>query len=167
MFGVGRRSGDNHRQHAQRKTGAVRRSNIRIIRTCLRRILVAVDGSESGFHALRQATSLARAEKGAIKIISVAPPHAGELSLVGVRQHVNDMIIAPHQKALDEALRISEPYGVPARTILEVGEPPDKIVETAEETHSDLIVVGLRGGNPAKTLLMGSIAARVIGFSAS
>lgn len=131
-----------------------------------RRILVAVDGSESGFHALRQATSLARAEKGAIKIISVAPPHAGELSLVGVRQHVNDMIIAPHQKALDEALRISEPYGVPTRTILEVGEPPDKIIETAEETHSDLIVVGLRGGNPAKTLLMGSIAARVIGFSA-
>jgi nucleotide-binding universal stress UspA family protein len=130
-----------------------------------RRILVAVDGSESGFHALHQATILARAEKGAIKIISVAPPYAGELSLVGVRQHVNEMIIAPHQKALDEALRISEPYGVPVRTILEIGEPPDKIVETAEETHSDLIVVGVRGDNPAKTLLMGSIAARVIGFS--
>ena len=58
-----------------------------------RSILVAVDGSDSGFNALRQALSLAKAEKGAITVISVAPPHGGELSLVGVREHVNDLIV--------------------------------------------------------------------------
>jgi nucleotide-binding universal stress UspA family protein len=128
-------------------------------------ILAAVDGSDSGFNALRQALSLAKSEKGAIKVISVAPPHGGELSLVGVREHVNDMIVAPHQKALDEALAISGTYEIPVKTLLRVGEPFETIVEAAEELNCTLIVVGVRGENPAKTILMGSTAARVIGFS--
>ncbi|MCX5874504.1 MAG: universal stress protein [Deltaproteobacteria bacterium] len=130
-----------------------------------KRILVAIDGSSSSLHALRQAFPLARAEKGAIQVIAVAPPYTGELSLVGVREHVNDLIVAPYQKALDEALKISESYGVLIRTILEIGEPPETIVDTAEDLDCDLIVVGVRGSNPVKTVLMGSIAARVIGFS--
>ena len=130
-----------------------------------RTILVAVDGSDSGFNALRQALSLAKTQHGAIKVISVAPPHSGELSLVGVREHVNDMIVAPHQKALDEALKISGTYGVPVRTLLRIGEPSETIVDAAEELNCKLIVVGVRGGNPARTILMGSTAARVIGFS--
>ena len=130
-----------------------------------RTILVAVDGSDSGVNALRQALSLAKAQHSAIKVISVAPPHSGELSLVGVREHVNDMIVAPHQKALDEALKISEIYGVPVRTLLRIGEPSETIVDAAEELNCKLIVVGVRGGNPARTILMGSTAARVIGFS--
>jgi nucleotide-binding universal stress UspA family protein len=130
-----------------------------------RTILVAVDGSDSGFNALRQALSLAKAQHSAIKVISVAPPHGGELSLVGVREHVNDMIVAPHQRALDEALKISGTYGVPVRTLLRIGEPSETIVDAAEELNCKLIVVGVRGGNPARTILMGSTAARVIGFS--
>jgi nucleotide-binding universal stress UspA family protein len=39
-----------------------------------RTILVAVDGSDSGFNALRQGLSLAKAQHDAIKVISVAPP---------------------------------------------------------------------------------------------
>jgi len=130
-----------------------------------RTILVAVDGSDSGFNALRQALSLAKTQHGAIKVISVAPPHGGELSLVGVREHVNDMIVAPHQKALDEALKISGTYGVPVKKLLRIGEPSETIVDAAEELNCKLIVVGVRGGNPARTILMGSTAARVIGFS--
>jgi nucleotide-binding universal stress UspA family protein len=130
-----------------------------------RTILVAVDGSDSGFNALRQALSLAKTQHGAIKVISVAPPHSGELSLVGVREHVNDMIVAPHQKALDEALKISGTYGVPVKKLLRIGEPSETIVDAAEELNCKLIVVGVRGGNPARTILMGSTAARVIGFS--
>ncbi|MGA8833905.1 MAG: universal stress protein [Desulfomonilaceae bacterium] len=53
-----------------------------------RRILVTVDGSDSSLHALRQAMSVARAEKGVIKVVSVAPPYTGDLPLVGVREHV-------------------------------------------------------------------------------
>ena len=75
------------------------------------------------------------------------------------------MIVAPHQKALDEALKISETYGVPVRTLLRIGEPSETIVEAGEESNCKLIVVGVRGGNPARTILMGSTAARVIGFS--
>jgi nucleotide-binding universal stress UspA family protein len=68
---------------------------------------------------------------------------------------------------LDEALKISETYGVPVRTLLRIGEPSETIVEAAEELNCKLIVVGVRGGNPARTILMGSTAARVIGFSST
>jgi nucleotide-binding universal stress UspA family protein len=130
-----------------------------------RRILVAVDGSDSSLHALRQAMSVARAEKGVIKVVSVAPPYTGDLPLVGVRENVNDMILAPHKKALEQALKIASPTGIHVRSILEIGEPAEKIVETAEELNCDLIVVGTRGGNTARAAIMGSTAARVIGLS--
>jgi len=130
-----------------------------------KRILVAVDGSDSSLHALHQAMALARAEKGAITVISVAPSYTGDLSLVGVRENVNDMILAPHQKALDEALETANKSDIRIRTILEIGDPLEKIVEIAEDLNSDLIVVGVRGGNPTRTVIMGSVAARVIGFS--
>ncbi|MGO8880945.1 MAG: universal stress protein [Desulfomonilaceae bacterium] len=55
-----------------------------------KRILAAVDGSHSSLHALRQAISIARAEKGVIKVVSVAPPYTGDLRLVGVRENVNE-----------------------------------------------------------------------------
>ena len=76
-----------------------------------KRILVAVDGSDSSLHALRQAMALARAENGAITVVSVMPPYTGDLSLVGVRENVNDMILAPHQKALDEAVETANRSG--------------------------------------------------------
>ncbi|MDR3605471.1 MAG: universal stress protein [Syntrophaceae bacterium] len=130
-----------------------------------KRILAAVDGSHSSLHALRQAISIARAEKGVIKVVSVAPPYTGDLRLVGVRENVNDMILAPHKKALEEALRIASLNDIHIRSILEIGEPAEKIVETAEELNCDLIVVGIQGGNPARNAIMGSTAARVIGLS--
>lgn len=130
-----------------------------------KRILVAVDGSDSSLHTLRQAMALARAEKGAITVVSVVPPYTGDLSLVGVRENVNDMILAPHQKALDDALEIANKTDIRIRTILDIGDPPEKIVEIAEDLNSDLIVVGVHGGNPCSTVIIGSVTSRVIGFS--
>ena len=130
-----------------------------------RRIVVAIDGSESSFHALKQACLLARAEGGTIRVISVVPPYEGELRLVGVRQHVSEMVREPYQKALAHAVEIADSLNIPVKTIFEQGEPHERIVDAAEAEVSELIVIGVRGCNPAEKLLMGSMTARVIGYS--
>jgi nucleotide-binding universal stress UspA family protein len=129
------------------------------------RILTAVDGSESSVHALRQTFPLARAERSSIHVISVVPPYEGDLRLTGVRRHVTDMLTEPCKRALDEAQQVARVTGASIRTILENGEPHEKIVETAEALNCNLIVVGVRGRNPAEELLIGSMTERVIGYS--
>jgi nucleotide-binding universal stress UspA family protein len=129
------------------------------------RILVAVDGSESSLNALRQTFPLARAEGSTIKVAAVVPPHEGELRLVGVRQNVAEMMSEPYVNALKDAQELADAAGVRVETILEHGEPHETIVELAEAERCDLIVVGVRGCNPADQVLLGSMTARVIGYS--
>ncbi len=129
------------------------------------RILVAVDGSESSLNALRQTFPLARAEGSTIRVVAVVPPYEGELRLVGVRQNVAEMMSEPYVNALKDALELAEAAGVRVEANLEHGEPHEIIVELAEAQQCDLIVVGVRGCNPADQVLLGSMTARVIGYS--
>ncbi|MCA1961221.1 MAG: universal stress protein [Desulfomonile sp.] len=131
----------------------------------LRSILVPVDGSESSIHALKQVLPLARAERSVIRAISVVPPYQGELRLVGVKQHVSDLLSDPYRRALELANEAAEAAGAAIYTILDEGEPHEKIVEAAEAHGCELIVMGVRGHNPAEEFLMGSITQRVIGYS--
>ena len=52
-----------------------------------RKILVAVDSSDSGKNALHQAFKLANEEKCWITVTSVVPPYEGEIETLGVRGH--------------------------------------------------------------------------------
>jgi nucleotide-binding universal stress UspA family protein len=49
-----------------------------------RKILAAVDGSESSMHALKEAFKLAQNEESWITAVSVIPPYQGDLDLVAV-----------------------------------------------------------------------------------
>jgi nucleotide-binding universal stress UspA family protein len=128
-------------------------------------ILVAVDGSDSSLHALRQTFPIARAEKSIVKVIAVVPPYEGDLRLVGVRGHVTDMLREPYEKALAQATDMAELVGFPIKTVLEVGEPHERIADIAGANGVDLIVAGVRGHNPTDRIFMGSMVSRVIGYS--
>jgi nucleotide-binding universal stress UspA family protein len=128
------------------------------------RIVVAVDGSESSLHALRQTFPVARAEKSTIRVIAVVPPYEGDLRLVGVRGHVADLLREPYEVALAEAAQIAEAVGFPVKTVLADGEPHERIVDVAEANGADLIIMGVRGRNPTDRILMGSMVSRVVGY---
>lgn len=129
-----------------------------------KRILVAVDGSPASLHALKETCRLARAEHGFITVLSVMPPHDGELRLVGVR-NLGALMQAPIDKALADAESIAEGERVSVRTVVGHGEPYEEIVTLAEEGHYDVIVLGVKGHNLSETVLMGSVTARVIGHA--
>lgn len=129
-----------------------------------RKILVAVDGSESAFHALRQSFKLAAGEKSWITVVSVIPPFDGNLELVGVTD-IRTALRQPYEKALAASKEIADAERALIKTVCEEGEIHERIVDVAEAENCDLIILGRKGAHNIEKALMGSVTARVIGHS--
>jgi nucleotide-binding universal stress UspA family protein len=129
-----------------------------------RKILVAYDGSASARNALAVASHLAKEDKSWIKVLSVLPEYAGDLELVGV-SNIKETMEGPGQKLLVEAQEIADREDVHILTNMTQGEPYDKIVHVADDENCDLIVMGRRGTHRLERELVGSVTARVIGYT--
>ena len=129
-----------------------------------RKILIAYDGSTSARNALAVASHLAREDKSWIKVLTVLPQYAGDLELVGVSM-IKDTIEGPGKRLLDEAKAIADREDVHILTNMTQGEPYEKIVHVADDENCDLIVMGRHGTNDLERVLVGSVTARVIGYT--
>lgn len=129
-----------------------------------RKILVAIDGSDSSIHALRESFKLATNEKSWITVVSVVPLYEGDLSLVGVGNVLSSMR-KPCEDALHQAEKLAKAEGALIKTVCEEGGTYERIVDLAEAENCDLIVLGRRGLRRFERALMGSVTARVIGYS--
>ena len=129
-----------------------------------RKILAAVDGSETSMHALKEAFKLAQNEGNWITAVSVIPPYQGDLDLVAVGN-----ILASMRKPCDEALskadKMAKEAKVLLKTVCEEGEAHERIVDLADAENCDLIVMGRRGLRRIERVFVGSVTARVIGYS--
>lgn len=129
-----------------------------------RKILVAVDGSESSMHALKESFKLANNEKSWITVVSVVPPYMGDLDLTAVG-NVFASARKPCEDALLQANRIAEAERAMIRTVCEEGEIHERIVDLSDAENCDLIVMGRRGLSRLERVLIGNITAKVIGYS--
>jgi nucleotide-binding universal stress UspA family protein len=129
-----------------------------------KKILVAVDGSESSRNALRQAFRLAVDEKCWITVTSVVPPFEGDIDLTGVKD-IRASLAKPCEEALAEASRIAEEERALIKTVCEEGETYERIVDLADAENCGVIVMGRRGRSRFERALMGSVTARVIGHT--
>ena len=130
-----------------------------------RKILVAVDGSESGRNALRQAFRFASDEKCWITVTSVIPPFTGDLDLTGVKGDVRASLAKPCQDALHEAEQLAREDRALIKTVCEEGETYERIVDLADAQNCDIIVMGRRGLRKVERTMVGSVTARVIGHT--
>jgi nucleotide-binding universal stress UspA family protein len=129
-----------------------------------RKILVAYDGSASSRNGLVVASHLAKEDKSWIKVLTVLPEYVGDLELVGV-SNIKETIEGPGMKLLQEAQKIADQEDVHILTNMTQGEPYDKIVHVADDENCDLIVMGRRGKHQLERELVGSVTARVIGYT--
>jgi nucleotide-binding universal stress UspA family protein len=129
-----------------------------------RKILVAVDSSESGTNALHQAFKLANDEKCWITVTSVVPPYEGEIELVGVAD-IRAALRKPCDEALAEVEKIAKTERMLIKTVCEEGEVHERIVDLADAENCDVIVMGRRGLRRIERALIGSVTARVIGHT--
>jgi nucleotide-binding universal stress UspA family protein len=126
------------------------------------RIVVGTDGSETAAEAVRQAVDLARLAGATLSIVSAFAPVPqrrvqGEQSgapadvqyEIGPREDVN--------LVLDAAAAAARKEGIEVQTHPVEGDPAEAILQVAEETKADLIVVGNKGMTGARRFLLGSV----------
>jgi nucleotide-binding universal stress UspA family protein len=129
-----------------------------------KKVLVAIDSSESSMHALKESFKFAINEKSWITVVCVIPSYEGDLDLVAVG-NIMESIRKPCEDALSEAKRIAKAEGALIRPVYEEGEAYERIVNLAETENYELIIMGRRGLHRLERAFVGSVTARVIGYS--
>ncbi|HWV84055.1 MAG TPA: universal stress protein [Capillimicrobium sp.] len=129
-------------------------------------IVVGTDGSETASEAVRQAVELARGIGAKIQLVSAYEP-VPESRLREEQQQVPQDVqwmVNPREDVdatLGDAAEMVRTAGVEVETYARQGDPADAILDVAEETDADLIVVGNKGMTGAKRFLLGSVPNKV------
>ncbi|MBU6336963.1 MAG: universal stress protein [Acidobacteria bacterium] len=129
-------------------------------------IVVGTDGSETASEAVRQAVDLA-AETGAkLEIVSAYEPVPRSRLKQEAQQAPEDIQWTIHARedveaTLQEVVDSAGAKGLECSTHARQGDPADAILDVAEETSADLIVVGNKGMTGAKRFLLGSVPNKV------
>lgn len=83
--------------------------------------------------------------------------------LIGVSAAREEGELPEAEAIVQRMLMRANRVGIPMEIHVEVGAPDDVIVQTAQRTEANLILMGSHGRTGLKRLLMGSTTARVIG----
>jgi nucleotide-binding universal stress UspA family protein len=126
------------------------------------RIVVGTDGSDTAAEAVRQAVDLAKLAGATVSIVSAYQP-VSKRRLEGEQQGAPADVqyeIGPREDVnlvLDAAAASARKEGVEVQTHPVEADPAEAILNIAEETGADLIVVGNKGMTGARRFLLGSV----------
>jgi nucleotide-binding universal stress UspA family protein len=126
------------------------------------RIVVGTDGSETAAEAVRQAVDLAKLAGATLSIVSAYAPIPERKVKDQQREAPADVQyeIGPREDVnlvLDAAAADARKEGIEVQTHPVEGDPAEAILNVAEETKADLIVVGNKGMTGARRFLLGSV----------
>jgi len=138
----------------------------------LKKILVAVDGSDNSKKALTYAVELAEKLDGKITLIHVSstvapmippadtfsaptlPPPASTAILTKISEEAK----RKGEQILDEGEQVVKERGIGVEKILREGDAVRQIVTLAQEGKFDLIVLGHRGVSRLEELFLGAVS---------
>ncbi|WP_417914460.1 universal stress protein [Candidatus Electronema sp. JM] len=126
-------------------------------------LLLATDGTEYSEGAVREAINFAKKCGSTIYAISAVPTMTDYEGFSA--QAVEESMEAKVREHLAKLKARAEQAGAKCETILVSGEPHQCIVDAAEAKNVDMIVVGRRGAKWLNKMLLGEVAAKVIGYS--
>ncbi len=126
------------------------------------RIVVGTDGSETAAEAVRQALDLAKISGATLSVVSAYAPVPERVVKDQQRDAPPDVQyeIGPRENVnlvLDAAAADARKEGIEVQTHPVEGDPAEAILNVAEETKADLIVVGNKGMTGARRFLLGSV----------
>jgi YjbE family integral membrane protein len=132
----------------------------------LRRVLLAVDGSETAARAVRQVLAmradLADAASMDLHLIHVQRPVSGDVSSFVASKTLEEYYKEQSDAALGPARQLLDEAGVSYQAHTRVGSPSEVIAKEAAEQGCNLIVMGTRGVGMTASML-GSVAQDTIG----
>lgn len=139
----------------------------------MKKILVPVDGSELSLKVVEQALDYAKNQESIITLLTVVyaeniyfgdfmPSYGQSQSMIEAQKTVFEESKKNAAKMLDILAEKFEEKNIPVEKIVKSGRAAERIIETAESGHYDLIIIGNRGFSPAKKFLLGSVSQRVL-----
>ena len=124
----------------------------------MKRIVVGFDGSDNARKALARAAELAHG--ATVAVVSATSPSTFMRDPGVSKEDPAD--VEARTQALAEARKDLEEKGITGQYITGHGNPADVIVAEAEESGADLIIVGTRGHNAARRVLLGSVSTNIV-----
>ncbi|OWW19793.1 universal stress protein [Noviherbaspirillum denitrificans] len=131
------------------------------------KILLAVDGSDSALHAAAYVAKRASAAKGEyeVHLVNVQYPLHGSVASFVDSSQIKQYHHEEGMKILNAARAQLDAAGTSSEAHLFVGEPAEVITRFAKEQGCDEIVIGTRGLSGISSLLVGSVATKIIHLS--
>jgi nucleotide-binding universal stress UspA family protein len=128
--------------------------------------LLAVDGSDNSYEAVRALKYLTRADQLILLHALNVPRPAYPMMMPEVADELYSSLERSMRedgaRLLDRVQSLLPLHAGPSTKRLELGSPAEVIVTTAEHEHVDLIVMGARGVGPIKERLLGSVSHRIL-----
>jgi nucleotide-binding universal stress UspA family protein len=128
----------------------------------IKKILIAIDGSELSDKALRYACTLGAPLNAELIVLHVVPML---VSATPYHDTVSDQPFLALQKVgediLSRAKQTANELSCEIIDLISHGDPASRIIDIASERDVDLIVVGSRGLGGIKRLFVGSISDKV------
>jgi nucleotide-binding universal stress UspA family protein len=139
----------------------------------IRRILVAIDGSQNGQRALEAAVDMTKGLKVELRIAHIVhiPTLFWSMGVPGSAvptERIEEDAEKAARQLLAKAVKFANGSGVADakdELVNDLVSPWQGIVELAEHDDADVIVVGTRGNGGFKKLLLGSVANSVLHYA--
>jgi nucleotide-binding universal stress UspA family protein len=137
----------------------------------MKRILVAIDGSDGADRAVDYAARLAASEGADLLIVNVVGGYGLPESVLGSFSHtqqvwLDELLIAASAEMLTKARDRARKLGT---KMIQLESRPGDVVETviavAQEKKVDMIVVGKRGAGRITGLLLGSVSQKLVSLA--
>jgi nucleotide-binding universal stress UspA family protein len=134
-------------------------------------ILLGTDGSAASEHAATLAVGLARIHHAKLTALYVVDPYPylgiGETNPMGFQAYMSaaqQHAAQAHAKVEALCKRSEPPVDLEVRLVEDVTAMRG-IVDMAQESHADLVVVGSHGRTGISRMMLGSVAAQVVAHS--
>ncbi|MHB8791781.1 MAG: universal stress protein [Thermoleophilia bacterium] len=129
-----------------------------------RDILIPYDGSEPSRRAVERVIYITNSDERSATMLYVIPRYEEMIGFFKT-DAIEQSIQEEATRIVLEGERLAAGKGLNANTMIEKGRAADKIVESARELKSDLIVIGSHGWHGMDKSILGSTAERVIAHS--
>ncbi len=131
----------------------------------IKRIVVATDFSDLAGEAVETAVAFARASGATLDLVHVATetayPVPPPMDMLRLPIDLPSILNEASSRLATEEDRVRA-RGVACEGNVLVGRPENEIVDHAEKTHSDLIILGTHGRSGLGHALLGSVAEKVV-----
>jgi nucleotide-binding universal stress UspA family protein len=129
------------------------------------KMLVPVDGSDNAMRAVEYAVHAAKDHNSAsIHLLTVQPEPMvyGAVTVYIDREKLTELYREQGEALLKRASAAASTSGVPCTREMVFGDVAPSIAQRADELGSDVIVMGTRGLGALGSLVMGSVATKVV-----